>query len=556
MHPMQHHSWRSRPLLAGTFGTLVIAVTMIVLTLSYLRSTSHADESSPPETGAQPSSKPVLPSSPSPAVEFVEENLELNYEDGDFTADSAGQNYTGGPARGFQPGPGHYRPVIEMAYADESRTRIVPYTDPESGETRTRVETYSVKKPVQKTRYVWESGTPNYGQPIPPLGPHAWFHPRPDSPADQKVSKLVDELRALDERDRVDSEQLSELRDALTEQFEQRHQQQAGQIEATEKRLQELKELHAQRDQRSEEIVRRRIDELLGQPDPLRWELDTPTTSNLRRRPAGLGQQNMQTYAEDRALQMEREMYQIANEAKQRAIRSVQQDIMLKQTAGDEQAQPTQVVEDVEERRETRIRADADAPTIEPVRRDASIGVAEIVDAAKQVRAARRDLEVSKRQLESANKIERLRSKDIATGRADRTSNSATTNAQSALEFAKIELDAVAERLKAQERIALARLDSAQSLRANAQHRFESGELRTDELRAREAAVTEARLQLDAAKSNLKLFEKASQIAELEAEDVAEQSASDEENSVTPMDAADDDDAADLAEPEPQPRTR
>ena len=58
----------------------------------------------------------------------------------------------------------------------------------------------------------------------------------------------------------------------LGEQFDAMHEEQQGQMDALAARLESLKQQHQAREEARDEIVRRRMNELLRQPDPLAWD--------------------------------------------------------------------------------------------------------------------------------------------------------------------------------------------------------------------------------------------------------------------------------------------
>jgi hypothetical protein len=65
---------------------------------------------------------------------------------------------------------------------------------------------------------------------------------------------------------------LKDLKELLTNEFEQRHEQQALEINRTEERLDALKLTHQKRSDHKDQIVQRRMDQLTGKPDLLEWE--------------------------------------------------------------------------------------------------------------------------------------------------------------------------------------------------------------------------------------------------------------------------------------------
>jgi hypothetical protein len=170
------------------------------------------------------------------------------------------------------PGPPHlpepgvqYRPVIETSYRDETATVMVPEFDPETGKQVMRMREVVRKVPVQTTRWVKSYTTTT------------------ESAHAQRTMQLANELRLMKEDDESRESKLKELRTHLEREFTELHQKQLAEIERTEKRLESLKALHDKRGENKNNIVERRIDELLGKADPLRWNvspvLPTPQIS-------------------------------------------------------------------------------------------------------------------------------------------------------------------------------------------------------------------------------------------------------------------------------------
>lgn len=141
------------------------------------------------------------------------------------------------------------RPVTETTYREESYTVYVPTMDPASGITSMRPETRTRKVPVHMTRMV--SG-PVHGREI------------TDLVAELKSGKNVDAT--------VRTEKLIGLKEKLSSDFDEMHQRQAEEIESAEQRLSELRSMHGKRAENKEQIVKRRIDQLLGRMNELDWQ--------------------------------------------------------------------------------------------------------------------------------------------------------------------------------------------------------------------------------------------------------------------------------------------
>ena len=147
------------------------------------------------------------------------------------------------------------RPVTETFYEEEKVEVAVPAVDPKTGERIIKRTQQVVRRPRRQVS--WTTG---YSQ-----------------QSDGKVKKLVDAIKSA-EGD-ANKELIEDLRDRLEEEFESMHKEQAEQIRKAEERLAKLKSVHGQREENRDTIVQRRIDELLGEPDPMRWNLNVPTFS-------------------------------------------------------------------------------------------------------------------------------------------------------------------------------------------------------------------------------------------------------------------------------------
>lgn len=89
---------------------------------------------------------------------------------------------------------------------------------------------------------------------------------------------LAQQLRRT-ENEREREELHDRLRAALSEAFEQRRERQLREIEELERQLDSLRRLDAERQERKDDIVRRRMKQLLGEPDVLDW--DPPSRNDL-----------------------------------------------------------------------------------------------------------------------------------------------------------------------------------------------------------------------------------------------------------------------------------
>ncbi len=150
-----------------------------------------------------------------------------------------------------------FRPVTETAYREETVEIKVPVLDPATGQQVEKLQRVIRRVPVMTTRYVRT-------------------HP---SGHDPKTTQLVNELRSMTENDKQRGEKIDELRQRLDSEFSKMHEQQAEEIARTQQRLDSLKSVHQQRGDNRDKIVQRRIDELLGKPDSLRWEISPQPTA-------------------------------------------------------------------------------------------------------------------------------------------------------------------------------------------------------------------------------------------------------------------------------------
>jgi hypothetical protein len=157
------------------------------------------------------------------------------------------------------------RRVTEQQYREERYEVYTPEVDPKTG------------SQVMKKREVRR---------VVPVGSASYAASRHPSPHDPIVMQLAGELRAMEEDDQRRAFKLDELRTRLSLEFSQMHENQSEEIKRTEQRLESLKKLHQQRDENRDKIVQRRIDEILGKADDLRWNPDTPNPQPAIRGPA------------------------------------------------------------------------------------------------------------------------------------------------------------------------------------------------------------------------------------------------------------------------------
>lgn len=140
----------------------------------------------------------------------------------------------------------------------------------------------------QRVRYVEEQvqHQPDSHGPIPPspVTP-ARRGQQLQTEADRRSLEIAQRLRGS--RDEEQREQLRrELAELLGQAFDQRREHQQREIERLEARLQEIRELDQRRAERKDEIVRRRLAELTGQPDALAWDIGPIAGPSKDPRPA------------------------------------------------------------------------------------------------------------------------------------------------------------------------------------------------------------------------------------------------------------------------------
>lgn len=149
-----------------------------------------------------------------------------------------------------------YRPVTETEFREKTTVVKIPEVDPETGKTVMRDVQQVVRYPVNNTRweaYTVYAPTPGHGE---------------------RTMKIAQELKRMKEDDDSRESKMDELRKQLSAEFMKRHKDQLGEIKKTEERLESLKTLHRKRLENKDKIVERRIDELLGNPDSLQWNVN------------------------------------------------------------------------------------------------------------------------------------------------------------------------------------------------------------------------------------------------------------------------------------------
>ncbi len=131
-----------------------------------------------------------------------------------------------------------------------------------------------VQFPQPPQGQAWGLGQQPNINPLPALSPSAphfpnhWNSPE-EAVANQRVLELVNKVQQSAESER--EELVKQLRGLVEEQFATRHQEQAKQIKELELQLQKAKDIHKKRSDKKDEIVDRRMAELLQSPDDLEW---------------------------------------------------------------------------------------------------------------------------------------------------------------------------------------------------------------------------------------------------------------------------------------------
>jgi len=145
-----------------------------------------------------------------------------------------------------------FRPVTETVYEDQIVVYQEPVRDPGPGKADYVTRQKRIRTP--RTVTTWVATAPMQGH-------------------GQEVRDLVKQLHDTKEDDSERDELLDKLREKLNEEFSKMHEGQAAQIAQAEERLEKLKATHKQRTDNRDKIVQRRIDQLLGQPDPWQWNV-------------------------------------------------------------------------------------------------------------------------------------------------------------------------------------------------------------------------------------------------------------------------------------------
>lgn len=98
--------------------------------------------------------------------------------------------------------------------------------------------------------------------------------------AAQRIAILLHELREGQESS-PNPERLQMLRKWVAEQFDQRHKSQVARLETIQAELQRTQEILDRRNGQRDEIIERRLAQLLGEQDPLQWDYQPAVPQNL-----------------------------------------------------------------------------------------------------------------------------------------------------------------------------------------------------------------------------------------------------------------------------------
>lgn len=147
-----------------------------------------------------------------------------------------------------------YRPITETQFREQRVQVYEPVVDKKTGETKFETREIVQRVPVVTTRMVRTTSKTSH---------------------DPRVAKLAGELREMSDDDDGRDGKLKELRQRLELEFSAMHENQAKEIKQTAARLESLKRLHDERGENKDKIIQRRIDELLGKEDALRWNATT-----------------------------------------------------------------------------------------------------------------------------------------------------------------------------------------------------------------------------------------------------------------------------------------
>lgn len=163
--------------------------------------------------------------------------------------------------RAFSPSPNRtttiMRPVIE--------TEMVPSADDPN-----------VFVPRQTTRYVREEIAVPSGQQS--QSSYRFFAQSVAPEKTNQLRSLVNRIRSIPAKDRTE-EDLASLEELVANQFELQHQAQVDRLKKILDQASETQKVLEERNQKKDEIVQRRVLELLGQKDPMNWDYQIPNAS-------------------------------------------------------------------------------------------------------------------------------------------------------------------------------------------------------------------------------------------------------------------------------------
>lgn len=169
------------------------------------------------------------------------------------------------PPAGYRLYPG----IVPIAPSWQSSTDV-PQNEARNQDTR---------RPGSQTRTVWVPDPDNPGQYKPKSEQVYILSPTPGQPgvavpldeSTQQIANLLRELREAQESP-PNPEKLQTLRKLVAEQFDKRHKSQVARLADVQAELQRTQEILVRRNGQRDEIIERRVAQLLGEQDPLQWD--------------------------------------------------------------------------------------------------------------------------------------------------------------------------------------------------------------------------------------------------------------------------------------------
>lgn len=100
---------------------------------------------------------------------------------------------------------------------------------------------------------------------------------RVSSTIDREANPIVNKIRRIPADERTE-EDLAPLKELVTKQFEKQHQTQVDRLKRILEQASATQQILEQRNEKKDEIVQRRVLELLGENDPLNWNFQVPNS--------------------------------------------------------------------------------------------------------------------------------------------------------------------------------------------------------------------------------------------------------------------------------------